>query len=626
VAALKRTMARSWGRFRRQGPAHSDPFFQSPVFDSLRDSLQCLQQSTASIENAFLAVGAALEKLPDASEDLVRQSGRLLVLASGPEEGDNSFNAAMQLIESPLRFVERSHVTLVDLIRRLREAEQHIGELIASEASLQRAVAPLTYIQTIFRIECASLPVSVQQMFASLTEDIDRLQKQLTQTFGEKFDQLRAAQGTIRRVNTRLRDSAQSQGVAITEKRASVERSLAELQTDLSVKETRNHKLVTASAAIRDLAGRLVMSLQAQDIVNQKLAHIVRAVEAILKHRESMAEGDDPLPAAHCAVSSRLQAAQLEGVAADLRGSLEEIRDATSQVRAWIRQMDEECLCLRDVTRMIASVDGLVQVMLNTLAEVRGMVTQTLELSEQAYDSIRPIGGIATILTGVMLQLSSRIRLIALNAQVQAAHNSGGTGLEVLASQTASVATETSTISESVASGIDSLTADLGHLVEAFDGLRAGARESRAVMDTEGRAREDELHAVRDRTLEALNAVSGSVRNVLDLVNGMTLQSLEGLAGRGPLGELSRALGAAASESEGFLARQNIVPERAALSAELCRHYSVASELEIHRRFFGEAGPVPADAEPVPTGAFGPGADNDRGGSTMPADDNITLF
>ncbi|MBP8257413.1 MAG: hypothetical protein KAX37_08820, partial [Opitutaceae bacterium] len=534
--------------------------------------------------------------LPDASESMVRHSERLLVLASGQESGQSTFDTTIKLLEDPLAFIDHSQSQLEGLIARLEDSIQQIDRLIRSEVLLNRAVAPLTYIQTIFKIESAGLDHSVQQMFIALTEDIERLHQQVSQTFGEKFAVLRLARDTIEKVVAQLRADAKSQGLILREKRQGVERALIKLNTDLKDKETSDIKIRNASRTVNQQVGQLVMSLQTQDIVSQKLAHVESAIPEIIRRHElglteseANATGQD---LAYCATSCRLQEAHLEAIGHDLEQAHKDISGASQEIQNQITQLDQDCLFLDEFDKVVAEPDRLVPTLLNTIEEVRTMVHKAVTTAEQAYTAIRPIGGLASNLTGVMRELSAQIQLIALNAQVQAAHNCGGTGLEVLASGTALISTDTREISEKVASGVDSLTVDLTRLVDAFEQLRQQGAQRRDLMEGDARTKELELHAMRDETLKELTEVGSALQQINDLIGAMVSENTLNTAAAERLTTLRAAFTSAADDTESHLQRAGVALDPSRFANELAKAYSVASEHEVQRRVL-RLGPPP---------------------------------
>lgn len=602
VATLLDASRASWGSapIRRLFPRSSfDPAaqggtsFESGCLEPLGEGIETLKQVSGEIESCFLAVGDSLVKLPDFSEALVTHSERLLALASGRESGASTFESTMQLLEEPLRFIDRCQEELQELNIRLEAAMQQIDRLVSSEEHLNRAVAPLTYIRINFKIESAPLANSVQQMFLALTEDVERLHSQVSQTFQEKFTLLREARSTIEKVAGQLREDARNQGRVLREKRGDLSRALSELQADLKKNENRDIQLTHVSRAINQEVGKLVMLLQTQDIVSQRLAHVAGAILQIHQlHRPTdVAETGPITPSdlALCETSCRLQGAHLEDIEAEIKQADDGISAATRQINNQIVELDRECLNLSEFDKVTASVDGLVQVLLDTIHEVRSMAHNAVQTADLASRALQPIGGLASNLTGVMRELSAQIHLIALNAQIQAAHNSIGNGLEVLASRTANVSNEAGEISERVALGVDSLTVDLDGIVDSFAKLRAEGAQKRSLMEKEARSKEDELHAMRDETLRELMAVSDCVSQISTLASSMMKQNrLDSIVGE-RFDHLGASLSQVAAAANASIGQSGHTCERMQFSDELARNYTVASEHAVHKRIFGDS-------------------------------------
>jgi len=97
---------------------------------------------------------------------------------------------------------------------------------------------------------------------------------------------------------------------------------------------------------------------------------------------------------------------------------------------------------------------------------------------------------------------------IALNAQIQAILLGTGTGLEVLAAKTVSVSVETTTFSDDALTKLNDLAASLTEVTRECAGLSASGLEHRQILDGQGKTVEQELHGLRNRSLEALSSVT----------------------------------------------------------------------------------------------------------------------
>lgn len=577
------------------------------AFNALPEHVRELEDVARRLEECFLALGSSLEKLPDASEKLVNSSEHLLALATGDGTGNETFAEIMRLLEGPLGFIDQSQQTFAALGTRLHAAIKQIDSLTSAEAVLHRAVAPLRFIQTIFKIESAPLSPSIQLMFLALTEDIERLHQQVSQTFGEKFAALRGVRATLSEAHERVEGYSRIQGAVLVEKRRQIAAALTTLNEGLQQKVARNTQLTDIARLIHEEVGRMVVCLQSQDIINQKVAHIcaaVRAVDENIPAAFTAARGKgDPEELAFVAASCRLQSAQVAGVSKDLDDAHQSIGDAVKRIQTHLCQLDDQAPGREGCDTVTVNADRLVESLIETIEEVRGMVNKTLASADEAFIAIQSVGGLASNLTVVMRELSSQIQIIGLNAQVQAAHNCGGTGLEVLAAHTALISTETGTASEYVANGVDSFTAELNNLVGQFGRLRDEATVWQKTMEDEFRRQERTLHGIRNATLDELRAVTECLREVTDLVQGMALANqLKSIAGE-CFESLAGEFDAAAGKAMAKLESGGTAPDLTKFSGRLSAGYSVASEHEIHRRVFGIAALAPVGDDFLPGAA-----------------------
>jgi hypothetical protein len=110
--------------------------------------------------------------------------------------------------------------------------------------------------------------------------------------------------------------------------------------------------------------------------------------------------------------------------------------------------------------------------------------------------------------------LSQRIHLIGLNAQVQAAQVEAGFALEVLSARTSEISRATTHISESVASHLDELVRGLADGVKELEALQSAALTQQSTLASEGATAEHSLHALRDEALAMLLDLNTLLENI----------------------------------------------------------------------------------------------------------------
>ena len=491
-----------------------------------------MQRAAGGLEAQFLQTGAVLENLSRQSDAFVGQVEKLIGLATGKGCDGSIFTAAIEMIERATGFLSHCEEETSRLLEHLRTYHVQIEQLLGAEAELQRAMLPLSIVQTLFRMESAPLGPAVQQMFGSLTQEIGELHGQMREIFGTKFKQLEQTHQTIGQVIGKLEAQVALLQQVTRSRKAQIDASLETLKKEMHNNEDRDVRLERFSRAVTREVQDVVIGLQFQDIVNQKLQHVLGALPQILVRAREVhtGAGETVAEAVHFVQQScRLEAAQTQSARNELAGAEARIRTGVEKVLSQVTEMDTHCLSLDEFALLTTSFDGIVQVLVETIEEVRSVVALTVTNAAEAYGLLRPLGSLATDLTLVIRSMSGQIQLIGLNAQIkaaQAAQDGHGTGLEVLSVRTREISEETNRIGQQAATRLDELASGLAQSVKAFDELQARSQARQTELDEQGRLREQQLHAIRDEALETLRGL-GSLRDEVRQQAQVALTSIE---------------------------------------------------------------------------------------------------
>jgi hypothetical protein len=259
------------------------------------------------------------------------------------------------------------------------------------------------------------------------------------------------------------------------------------------------------------------MGLQYQDIINQKLQHVLASLNRLEDHLDLEASVVD------FGGSCRLEAGQLQSVRAELQAAEMKIKDGITRMLDRIISASTGCLLLEEYSQLTISADGMVQILFDTFASLREQVASTVTGSAKAFDQLRSVGGLASDLTVVVRDHSQRIHLIGLNAQLQAAQVGHRVGLEVLSARTSEISRATNQISEAVARKLDQLVLDLADDVKALETLNAEGLRQQSMLEEEGASTEHALHEMRDTAL----AMLARVNTLLEDIRTESQQTLE---------------------------------------------------------------------------------------------------
>lgn len=577
-------------------------------FTQLRGAGRDLDQASRDLEAQFLATGAELEELNRFSHQFVEQVEKLVRLATGKEGDGALFGGAVRMIEQSIHFLVCCQEQTTEVLERLRDAKAQIQELLGVEAELQRTIGPLKFVQTLFKSESAPLGPAVQQRFDALTQEMETLHGQVRDIFGTKFQHLAQTHETIGQVIAALDTQARSLGQITTTHKARIEATLDTLRSEAAANRDRDVRLGRLSQEIAREVVQVVMGLQFQDIINQKLQHVsvgLSPLEARFAQISAAPRGTavgEPLR--FLEQSARLLAKQLEVAGEELARAEATIQSSIRNVLTHLIEMDSECLSLEEFKLLTTSFDGMVQVLLETIAEVRALVLATVAGATDAFELLQPLGCLASDLTPIVRGVSAHIRLLGLNAQVQAAHaarDTRGAGLEVLSARTSEISAETNRISEQAALQLDAVAAGLAASVQAFARLRAEGGAQKEMLEAQGRAEERQLHAFRDlalTTLEDMGRSFADIRNQAD----KALATVHFEAFREvTIPGLRRPLQAIAETSERWLKNEKGVTREPNLVADFQRDYTMASERQVFAEIVSAGspeGPTASSSEP----------------------------
>ena len=498
------------------------------TFDTLNSQREGIATFGTSLEGRFLAIATALEELPGLSERLVRGSERLLDLAGGKDRGATILEDTLARLRGPMDYTRRYQDSSTANLAVLLESTQQIEKMLSYERIFRDATAPLKYLQTLFHVESAALGHDVQSNFASLTEDIERMQLQMTQILAEKFGKLQSNKQTAEALRSRLFEQGASQGKAIRDQEAELGQSVEKLKTLLASNKEKDNRVNATTQQISRKVGSLVFGLQAQDAVSQRLAHILEALDGIqskFTEYQSQPSSDIKRNALrHLAQAAQAESAQLEAVQHDLGKVESELISTLLAIKTEVESLENVSVHLAPSQQVTAGLPGMVQMLLETLDAALVIARTTASSAEDAYQSIAPIRGQANNVTEVLRKLHGEIKLIALNAQVQTAGISQGTGLEVLAAQTATIAHETDKISNQIALGLDDLSQRLNALVTTFETIRDEGLQGTETWSRSCEEQKQILHHYRDESLAELRRMSETSLHIKRLTQSMADQ------------------------------------------------------------------------------------------------------
>ncbi|MFW6353685.1 MAG: hypothetical protein ACOC3I_04785 [Verrucomicrobiota bacterium] len=524
-----------------------------------------LVRSNEALEAAFIRLGDHLEPLAERMQGLVEGSHELADLASGREEGASLFQEAVEMLDAPLEHLARLVQRQDELLRLLRRCEDQTASMLGFQAEIEAILAPLAYIEILFRVEAAALPQEERETFLAVSSEIARLRKLVSDTFQGNTDALERTHETLAEVRLRHSERLRRQAVRIASEQKNIGSALERLDAELQRGQAHDTQTRQLSSDLARTIEDVVTAGQAQDIVSQQTAHLLEALRSIQTSDRSLPE------------MTRLADRQLREVNRTLERATRDFREGNAQMRELAGRVDVHCTHEAREETSIASADGMVQTLIDALSDIAEMVDQTNEVMDELYEAARPAANIVQTINAALAEVSINMHLIALNAQIRSEQISSGTGLDTLAARTAEISLELTGAGTRLATDIDELREATTALFALFEDFSTSGRaHEKALRERRGPV-ETHLHAFRDRTLRVFTGLVEAV----DAVQQLSGQMDEGIADLEKVAQgFHRAQRLLGSCLHG-LGDRSCDRDRALL-ADHARRYSMRSERLVH--------------------------------------------
>lgn len=605
----------------------------------LARAISALKGFSRAQEKTFLGLGGGLQAQTELNARLARESDALLAIISAQSAEDSATSVAAQLALDILGCVDEARGALDALVQRLQNFAARVERLEGEGGEVRRALAPLNTIEVLFRMEVARMGAEKQSVFGALTGEIRRLQLEVEGIFTQQEQTLGATRTNVRHAAEQLVARSLALGEESAAKRLRVESTLSGLRREIEGQQKSNREIVGASREIDAQTGAVVMALQFQDIARQKMEHVAsgggQVVEQLNGSKNFLNGGRLSGILAQCAV----EAAQLERLRSETGEMVAKLGSGLAAVHRGLEQI-EVGLSSRVSEAAGPAREEAAGVLSGVISEVMPLLDVAEQSVHVAGDAIRQIDGAATAVARTLHKLALDIRLLALNAQVQAAQVSALNGLEVLSAQTCSIADETHAFSLASSARLTEMAGELEGVVNEC----AALRQQTSQMRENARARGDAARARLSDYAKAIREHSSLIQSALQDSGQLAEASAE-------IDEIQAAACRAIDDcAAAFAALQTtLLAANAEVGADerlldVAQRYTMDSERATHRRALQNVAAIqgdpdfapkasPLSASPIPEASAAPieaGAARDNDAAPMPATEelgaNVELF
>jgi len=555
-------------------------FAPPALLASLQDDLRELNAAGA---RQFLALAGSLQSIAGHARDIAALSHQLAEL-TGAGESDEAVATLQQVLTEAARVQTLSQ----DSREKFREILSCVEHSRPSLTRLIKLPLLLNTVGILSRIEASRL-TDASVNAASLTSGVDKVAENIGRIVAQVAGEAATLTGVVSQGAQQL-DAVEEKQRHQTADLISHGRNLLDsFRARSEASKAAVGKIDEQYANIHSATNSVVLSLQSEDIARQRVEHIQEALEQVSAAGSLLgSENVLFLQRSQLFTARKLLSDSLASILDSLRSLNPRLNSLTAETAALVSQTDEDG----------GSFAATIKEELGILSSILGPYFSSARAVASTVETILPALTAMTSAVNEVEEIQASIRLMALNAEVKAAHlGETGAAMGVLASELHKITGQsdgdsriilgcllgmdgvlkalasqgvTSNISFLISSEGDDVKKGIDHLVEAIVNSGRETSASLAVLQQKTEVLRHELAGACELTEQANGVIQG-FDDVLEKLD----QTLEQL---------------------GWKPDAPPAPEGAA--ANLKKLYSMHEERRVHEQAFGIS---PADAtRPLP--------------------------
>jgi hypothetical protein len=467
---------------------------------------EVLLSVSADTEQEFIAFGREAGALFADSTEILKLVGGVLEKVAG-ENAQKAVELFEALIDDAGKLMAADEAEILGLIEEMSELKQEMNRLLNYRATMERAVRlPLLLLRVGFRIEGSHTQGRLAKALESVALEVTTLRDKLTSAAERQFvglEEAARAMAALVATLSKMSEDAHRQHGEGSERMQELRRHAAQLrEAGLSQGELAR-SIGENGRSLHKEFNRVVVALQYHDITRQQLDHVGEAFDTMRGWLPSVSPGEnakthqEPAMLHHASV---LQIQQTRSTLGSLKSAGREFRESVEAIAQRAEALTTDIsvfsgLCHNE--SVLRALEGLAA--LQAIIEARSAIKR--EVGESACE----IYGKVTDCTQQVRELTLDLRLLAINAQVQAANAGQQRVVEVLAENMGQV-------SDSIQEATQSLASEMEIIMKQISALGTRAWKLGTQQTDEGKA----MAKAVPRCANALRELQTSVTVGLD--------------------------------------------------------------------------------------------------------------
>lgn len=490
-------------------------------------SLVTLQKLAGTTEDEFLQIGSQMQDFYVRSSEITSLSNQLVDSVSG-DQVHSLIERLRQMMADMDAYLASTRNQSSDSCATLEQILQQLDQVSHPLEGFQKMTKTLRMLGISTKIESSRLG-EMGIGFLTLALDVEKL----SHLVSEKSSNILSHRHLLAQMiadNLRIvRSSEAVQDKELGGVLASTSMSLEELVSVNSRCSSLGSLVSSVSSEVSGNISEVVSSMQMHDMTRQQVEHIVEALERLsLKLRDPAAVANDPENYRRLIIESgdvcELQSAQLRFAASELCGAVRSIVDNLRDVASKQELMATESLSTAGVADSSGGsfMDAISRGMSTVTAVLASCAQSDREMSitlTKVADTMQEVSSFVTDIE----EIGAEIDLIALNAQIKAAHTGQeGAALGVLAEAIKRLSVDAITQTELLSQTLIQINQSTEHLFHGAAEETEELGERIVVMEQETSGILDSLSSMNSELMSLLTALGQRVGRLTEDVERAT--------------------------------------------------------------------------------------------------------
>ena len=459
-------------------------------------------------EQEFVAFGQETGSLVSQSRTILAKVNEVLEVATG-DTAREAVDLFDLFITDTERIIEIDQTDVETLIIEMTALRQQIEALFQHRQFIEdAALLPLALLKIGFRVEGASRLQTITKILDAVGVEAATLGKKVVASTHTQFETLTIAGSSMKRLIASLNgmiDEMHREEEKTAKRINELKRHAAQLREARQDQDKVGREIETTGKELQREFNRVVMALQYHDITRQQLEHVAEAFESTLpglSHNTPSLESEALL---HQTV--RIQIHQTQAALESLKQAGTEFHEGLDQISHRAGELENNVENFRSLCRndeVLKALQGLVE--LQTMIEERTTIKRGVgEAACLIFEKVVDC-------TSSLNELTLDLRILAINAQVQAANAEHHAVVEMLAKEMCDV-------SNAIKNASEALTNDMQTVMKSLANLATRAWKLGTQQTKEGHS----IHQEMPHCIDLLNQMQENV--TVGLAESSSLQA-----------------------------------------------------------------------------------------------------